>query len=154
MLAGPIHNTHHKDSVLRLLVPGVGCQMMERGQKRRLPPGVQQTTQWGSLFSQYSYVEAGTSFYGGLKRYAARQCGTKSNAVNIILKLFSYHFFTYDELVESQDHPQHTTNPINTATMVVEPAVPPSARIWWIHTAWGFGGLTHVRTKATVEGFC
>ncbi len=34
----------------------------------RLPPRVQEPTQPGSLLSQYSYVEAGTSFYGGLKR--------------------------------------------------------------------------------------
>ncbi len=60
-------------------------------------------------------------------RCGACQCGTKSITINLILMLFLYHFFTYNELVTSQDHPHHTTNPINTTIMVVEPPIPPVA---------------------------
>jgi hypothetical protein len=62
-------------------------------------------------------------------------CGmVHANVGQKVMPLFSFKvifvpFFTYNELVTSQDHPQHTTNPINTATMVVEPLTPPAA---WI----------------------
>jgi hypothetical protein len=36
-------------------------------------------------------------------------------------------FVTYNELVMSQDHPKHITNPMNTTTMMVEPSVPTAA---------------------------
>jgi hypothetical protein len=38
-------------------------------------------------------------------------------------------FFTYDELVTSQVHPQQHKQPTNTITMVMEPFAPPAA---WI----------------------
>ncbi len=50
----------------------------------RLPPRVQEPTQSGSLLSQYSYVEAGTSFYEGLKRV------TKLVAVFLIQIQYKY----------------------------------------------------------------
>jgi hypothetical protein len=40
--------------------------------------------------------------------YGAGQCGAQSNAVNLILRLFLYHFFTYYELMTSRVNPhQH-----------------------------------------------
>jgi hypothetical protein len=38
-------------------------------------------------------------------------------------------YFTYDELVPSQVHPQQHKQPTNTTTMVMEPLTPPAA---WI----------------------
>jgi hypothetical protein len=55
--------------------------------------------------------------------YGASVCGSKSNAVNIILRLFLFIFvphFTYDELVTSRVHPQQHNQPTNTTTMVME----------------------------------
>jgi hypothetical protein len=40
-----------------------------------------------------------------------------------------YHFFTYDELVTSQVHPQQHKQATNTTTMVMELLNPPAA---WI----------------------
>jgi hypothetical protein len=55
--------------------------------------------------------------------------GSKSNTVNLILRLFFVPFFTYDELVTSRVHPQQHRQPTNTTTMVMEPLAPPAA---WI----------------------
>jgi hypothetical protein len=62
-------------------------------------------------------------------RCGARLYGSKSNAINLILSLFVYHFFTYNELVMSRVNPQQHKQPTNTTTMVVEPLTPPAA---WI----------------------
>jgi hypothetical protein len=50
--------------------------------------------------------------------------GPKYYAVNLILRLFLYHFFTYDELVTSRVHPQQHKQPTNTTTMVMDPLAP------------------------------
>jgi hypothetical protein len=58
----------------------------------------------------------------------ACQRGGKSNAVNLILRLFMHHFFTYNELVTSQVHPpQQHKQPTNTTSMVMETLSPPAA---------------------------
>jgi hypothetical protein len=62
-------------------------------------------------------------------RYGARMGGPKYYAINLILRLFLYHFFTNNELVASQVHPQQHKQPTNTTTMVMEPLAPPAA---WI----------------------
>ncbi len=67
-------------------------------------------------------------------RCGAPLSAAKSNAVNLILRLLLYHFFTYNELVMSWVHPQQHKQPTNTTTMVMEPLTPPAAWLQWIHT--------------------
>jgi hypothetical protein len=40
----------------------------------------------------------------------------------------------------------------NIPTMM-EPFSPPTAWIWWTHTAWGVGGLAHTFSMAAIERF-
>jgi hypothetical protein len=54
----------------------------------------------------------------------ARLSASKSNAVNLILRLFLYHFLHM--LVTSQVHPQQHKQPTNTTTIVMEPLDPPA----------------------------
>ncbi len=63
----------------------------------------------------------------------ARLSASKSNAVNLILRLFFVPFLTYNELVTSQVHPQQHKQPTNTTIMVMEPLAPPAAWILWYH---------------------
>jgi hypothetical protein len=60
-------------------------------------------------------------------RSGTRLGGSKSNMVNLILRLFMYHFFTYHELVMSRVNPQQHKQPTNTTTMVMEQLAPPAA---------------------------
>jgi hypothetical protein len=62
-------------------------------------------------------------------RCGARLGGSKSNAVNLILRLFLYNFFIYDELVMSRVHLQQHKQPTNITAMVMDPLAPPAA---WI----------------------
>jgi hypothetical protein len=87
------------------------------------------------------------------KWYGARVGGPKYYAVNLILRLFLYHFFTYVELVTSRVHLQQHKQPTNTTTMVMELLATPAAWFQWIHTVREAGGLAHVRSEAAVEGF-
>jgi hypothetical protein len=64
-----------------------------------------------------------------LCRYGACQCGSQSNAVNLILKVIFVPIFTYDDLVMTRNHPQHVRNIKINATMVAEPIAPPVAFI-------------------------
>ncbi len=91
-------------------------------------------------------------------QFSSTRCGaclsaSKNNTVNLILRLFLYHFFTYDELVTSGVHSQQHKQPTNTTTMVMEPLPPPAAWIQWIHTVQVAGSLAHVCFEAAVEGF-
>ncbi len=52
---------------------------------------------------------------------------------------------------ELWDCTKNTNDLANTITMVAELPVPPAAWIWWIHAAWGVGGLAHVCSKAAVK---
>ncbi len=42
----------------------------------------------------------------------ARECGAQSNALNLILEVIFVPIFTYDDLMMSQNHPQHNTHEI------------------------------------------
>ena len=64
-----------------------------------------------------------------ITRYGARVGGSKSNAVNLILRLFFIPYFTYNKLVTSRVHPLQHKQQTNTTTMVMEPLAPPAA---WI----------------------
>ncbi len=75
------------------------------------------------------HVCAEINFKESIIRYGSRQCGALSNAINLILRLFLYHFFTYVELVTAQVHPQQHKHTMNITTMVVELLAPPAA---WI----------------------
>ncbi len=56
------------NTLSKVMVPGGGCPAMERGQIMKLTTRGPITYLPGSLLSQNSYVETGTSFFGGFKR--------------------------------------------------------------------------------------
>jgi hypothetical protein len=88
-------------------------------------------------------------------RCGARLSGSKSNAVNLILRLFVYHFLhTMSLWCHETSQSTTTQNTNNTTTMVGELLAPPVAWIQWIHAAQGAGGLVHILSKAALEGFC
>ncbi len=87
-------------------------------------------------------------------RYGARMGGSKSNAINLILRLFLHHILHTMKLVTSRVHPQQHKQPANTTTMVMELLAPPAGWIRWYNAARGAGGLAHVHSEAAVEGFC
>ncbi len=80
-------------------------------------------------------------------RCGARQCGTKSNPGNLILRLFLYHFLP-------RVHPQQHKQPKNTTTMMMEALAPPAAWIRWIYATQMVGSLAHKLSEAVDEGFC
>jgi hypothetical protein len=69
------------------------------------------------------------SFLARPFRYGARVGGPKNYAVNLILRLFLYHFFTYNELMRLRVHPQQHKQQTNTTTILMELLAPPAA---WI----------------------
>jgi hypothetical protein len=76
----------------------------------------------------YGYCYGYGYGYGyGYCWYGAHMGGPKYYAVNLILRLFLYHFCTYNKLVTSQIHLQQHKQPTNTTTMVMELLAPPAA---------------------------
>ncbi len=82
----------------------------------------------------------------GLCWHSASQYQTKSNTIDLILRLWYSFNIKRAQLRshKSRDHTKITKELTNTFTMVVEPLTSPAVWIWWTHASQEVDGLVHI----------
>ena len=108
----------------------------------------------GSFFCSCPNLNRGKAVQRLSLWYGASLVGPLCYTYNPTLGLFSHtvkHTTSDDNQIRCNTQHKQT---INSTTMVVETPAPLAAWIWWIHAAWGAGGLAHIFSEAADKRFC